>query len=59
MLNGKLENSFISGQDKETLRRTRTERQNYEELSKEFRERIVKDLNTKELQSLSKNSSAS
>lgn len=59
MLNGKLENSFISGQDKETLRRTRTERQNYEEISKEFRERIVKDLNTKELQSLSKNSSAS
>lgn len=59
MLNGKLENSFISGQDKETLRRTRTERQNYEEISREFRKRIVKDLGTKELKALNQKSGAS
>lgn len=52
MFNGKLENTFISGQDKETLKRTRTERQNYEAISNEFREKIVSDFGTDEFKEL-------
>ena len=52
MLNGKLENTFISGQDKETLKRTRTERQNYEAVSNEFREKLVSDFSAKEFKKL-------
>jgi hypothetical protein len=59
MYNNRLENNFISGQDVEVIKRTRSERQNYEELANEFRQKLKSTISTSELEKLSKGTNAS
>ena len=59
MYNNRLENNFISGQDVEVIKRSRSERQNYEELANEFRQKLKSTISTSELEKLSKGTNAS
>ena len=58
MFKNKLENNFLSGQDAEVVKQSRTEHENYEKLAETLRTNLKATITTKNLESLSKNTNA-